>query len=70
MATRLLTRKQFTEQTGISPFKQRQLEKAGKLRVVRLGLRTIRIPESELERLAAEASPVETKPRTRRGRDA
>lgn len=49
---RLLTREQFEQLTSIGPDKQRELEREGRLRVVKLGRRCVRIPSSEVARLA------------------
>lgn len=49
---RLLTRDEFRALTSIGEFKQRKLAREGKLREVKLGHRCVRIPASEVDRLA------------------
>lgn len=49
---RLLTKVEFCKALGIGETKLRQLEKAGRVRRVQLGHRTVRYAESEIERLA------------------
>jgi excisionase family DNA binding protein len=49
---RLLTRDQFESLTGIGEHKQRELAREGRLREIRLGRRCVRIPASEVARLA------------------
>lgn len=67
--------KEAAELLRLSPFTLRNLIREGKVPIIRLGPRTIRIPESWLEELArsstspeiavkGEGSKMETKPRS------
>ena len=49
---RFLKIKEVAERLQLSPFTVRSLIKAGKIPVIRLGHRTIRIPDTWLESLA------------------
>jgi hypothetical protein len=57
---RLLTREEFEALTSIGEHMQRTLARAGQLREVKLGYRTVRIPLSEVARLAQTATPATT----------
>lgn len=52
---RLLTKSEMCEALGIGETMLRRLVKAGRVRVVKLGHRTVRYAESEVARIAASA---------------
>lgn len=51
---RFLTGQEMARALGITPRKLLELNRAGVVRAVKLGHRTLRFPESQLDRLAAE----------------